>query len=58
MEKGRACDLVTMTPQAALEVLSQATEPQAAGKINREGYVVIQQAIQVLDDLIKSQPKN
>jgi hypothetical protein len=48
-------DISGMTPQQALKVLSDVTEPANAGKITRAGYVMIEQALVVLQDLIASQ---
>jgi hypothetical protein len=41
-----------MTPSQALQILSDATEPQAAGKISRQGYLSIQKALEVLAALL------
>jgi hypothetical protein len=41
-----------ITPHQALQILSDATEPQAAGKISRQGYLSIQKALEVLAALI------
>ena len=41
-----------MTPQQALQILSDATEPQAAGKISRQGYLSIQKALETIAALI------
>lgn len=42
-----------MTPDQALQILSDATEPSTQGKISRQGYIAIQQAIEVLSAAIK-----
>jgi hypothetical protein len=41
-----------MTPSQALQILSDATEPQAAGKISRQGYLSIQKALEVIAAII------
>ena len=41
-----------MTPQQALQILSDATEPATQGKISRQGYISIQQALEVIAKLI------
>lgn len=43
-----------MSPEQAIEVLSNATQPQAAGRIDRNGYVAIEQALAVLSEFVKS----
>jgi hypothetical protein len=43
-----------MTPEQALNILSQATEPGM--KLGRQDYVVIQQALNVLAEAIKPKP--
>lgn len=45
-----------MTPEQALQLLSDATEPSTQGKISRQGYIAIQQAIEVLAKLITPEP--
>jgi hypothetical protein len=45
-----------MTPQEALQILSDATEPQNANAISRSGYVTIQQAIETLAKAIIPKP--
>lgn len=37
-----------MTPDQAITTLSEATQPQAAGRITREGYAQIEQALAVV----------
>jgi len=37
-----------MTPEDAIKLLAQATQPQMVGQITREGYVQIQHALDVL----------
>jgi hypothetical protein len=44
----------TMTPEQALNILNQATEPGM--KLGRRDYVVIQQALDVLAEAIKPKP--
>jgi hypothetical protein len=46
-----------VNPEESLQVLAQATEPQAAGQISRAGYAAIEQALAVIRDLIANQPK-
>jgi hypothetical protein len=41
-----------MTPAQALQILSDATEPNAQGKISRSGYIAIQKALEILAALI------
>jgi hypothetical protein len=45
-----------MTPQQALQLLSSALEPQAQGQISRQGFIAIQQAIETLAEVIKTEP--
>jgi hypothetical protein len=45
-----------MTPAHALQLISEALEPAAQGKISRSGYIAIQQAIEVLAKVIKPEP--
>jgi len=42
-----------MTPEQALQLLSEALEPKAQGQISRAGYIAIQQAIETLAAAIK-----
>lgn len=44
-----------MTPEQALQLLSEALEPKNIHAISRQGYIAIQQAIEVLQKAI--QPK-
>jgi hypothetical protein len=37
-----------MTIEQAIDIISAATEPQAAGRITRHGYAQIEQAIAVI----------
>lgn len=41
-----------MTPDQALSILDQATQPHA--KLNRQDYVMVQQALLVLAEAIKT----
>jgi hypothetical protein len=41
-----------MTPQQALQLISEALEPKAQGQISRAGYIAIQQALEVIAALI------
>jgi hypothetical protein len=43
-----------MTPEQALQLLSEALEPKAQGQISRSGYIAIQQAIETLAKAIKA----
>jgi len=45
-----------MTPQQALQILSDATEPANIGKISRQGFIAIQKAIEVLAKAITPEP--
>lgn len=42
-----------MTPQQALQVLRDATEPANITRISRAGYVAIDMALQVLQELVE-----
>jgi len=42
-----------LTPEQALQLLSEALEPKAQGQISRTGYIAIQTAIEVLAAAIK-----
>jgi hypothetical protein len=46
-----------MTPEQALQILREATEPAVAGKITRAGYVTIDMALQVIGELVASLDK-
>lgn len=43
-----------MNAKEALDLLAQATQPQMAGQINREGYCRIQQALETLAKLVEA----
>jgi hypothetical protein len=45
-----------MTPQQALQLLSEALEPRNISAISRQGFIAIQQAIEVLAAAIKPEP--
>jgi hypothetical protein len=45
-----------MTPQQALQLLSEALEPRNISAISRSGYIAIQQAIEVLAKAITPEP--
>lgn len=45
-----------MTPQEALQLLSDALEPRNINAISRQGFIAIQQAIEVLATAIKDTP--
>lgn len=42
-----------MTPEQALQILSDALQPSMAGQITRAGYIAIDRAIQTLAEAIK-----
>jgi hypothetical protein len=44
-----------MTPEQALQLLSEALEPKNINAISRQGYIAIQQAIEVLAKEIKKE---
>lgn len=44
-----------MTPEQALQILSDALQPSMQGRITRAGYVAIEEAIKVLAEIL--QPK-
>jgi len=46
-----------LTPQEALQLLSDALEPRNIGQISRQGYVSIQKAIEVLAAAISSESR-
>jgi predicted RNase H-like HicB family nuclease len=45
-----------LTPEQALQLISEALEPAAQGKISRSGYIAIQTAIEVLAKAITPEP--
>jgi hypothetical protein len=45
-----------MTPEQALQILSDALQPSMQGRITRAGYVAIEQAIKILTETIQSKP--
>jgi hypothetical protein len=45
-----------MTPEQALQLLSEALEPRNLNQISRSGFCSIQQAIEVLAEAIKPEP--
>lgn len=47
-----------MTPEQALQLLSEALEPKNIHAISRQGYIAIQQAIEVLEKTIKQKSQN
>lgn len=47
-----------MTPEQALQLLSEALEPKNINAISRQGYIAIQQAIEVIEKTIKQKPEN
>jgi hypothetical protein len=42
-----------MTPESALQLISEALEPRNINAISRQGFIAIQQAIEVLAAAIK-----
>jgi hypothetical protein len=42
-----------MTPEQALQILSDGLQPQMQGQITRSGYIAIDQALGVLAETIK-----
>ena len=44
------------TPEQALQLLSEALEPRNINAISRQGFIAIQQAIEVLAAAIKPEP--
>ena len=42
-----------MTPNQALQLVSEALEPKAQGQISRAGYIAIQHALETLAAAIK-----
>jgi hypothetical protein len=46
-----------ITPQQALGILDQATQPAAAGKLNRADYINIQAALETLAHFVKTNPE-
>ncbi len=46
-----------LTPQAALQILSDALQPQMQGQITRAGYMAIDKAIEVLASAINPKPQ-
>jgi hypothetical protein len=45
-----------MTPQQALQLISEALEPRNINAISRQGFIAIQQAIETLAKAIKPEP--
>lgn len=45
-----------LTPEQALQILSDALQPAMQGQITRQGYIAIEQAIKTLADAIKPEP--
>jgi hypothetical protein len=45
-----------MTPQQALQLISEALEPRNISAISRQGFIAIQQAIEVLAKAITPEP--
>ena len=47
-----------MTPEQALQLLSEALEPKNIHAISRQGYIAIQQAIEIIEKTIKQKSEN
>jgi hypothetical protein len=47
-----------MTPQEALQLLSDALEPRNVNSISRGGYIAIQKAIETLAEVITKKPES
>jgi hypothetical protein len=47
-----------MTPEQALQIVSDALQPNMAGKVTRVGYVAIEEAIQALFKIVQSTQKH
>jgi hypothetical protein len=47
-----------MTPEQALQLLSEALEPKNIYAISRQGYIAIQQAIEIIEKTIKQKSEN
>ena len=45
-----------MTPQEALQLLSDALEPRNVNSISRGGYIAIQKAIEILAEVVAPKP--
>jgi hypothetical protein len=45
-----------MTPAQALQLISEALEPRNINAISRQGFIAIQQAIEVLAKVIQPEP--
>jgi hypothetical protein len=45
-----------MTPQQALQLISEALEPRNINAISRQGFIAIQTAIETLASAIKPEP--
>jgi len=45
-----------MTPQQALQLISEALEPRNINAISRQGFIAIQQAIETIAAAIKPEP--
>lgn len=47
-----------MTPDQAIQILSDALQPAMSGRITRQGYITIEQALATLAEAIKPKPQN
>ena len=47
-----------MTPQEALQLLSDALEPRNIGSISRQGYVAIQNALETIAKALNNQAQD
>jgi hypothetical protein len=45
-----------MTPQEALQLLSDALEPRNINVISRQGFIAIQQALETLAEVVSPKP--
>jgi hypothetical protein len=47
-----------MTPQEALQLLSDALEPRNINSISRVGFIRIQQALEILAEVVAPKPES
>jgi hypothetical protein len=45
-----------MTPEQALQILSDALQPSMQGRITRSGYVAIEEALRILAETMQPKP--
>jgi len=48
----------TMTPQEALQLLSDALEPRNINSISRAGFIAIQKALETLAEIVAPKPES